>query len=112
MVLIELREHRRDLSLAVRVVQCRVERLRRDAQAGRRVAIDREACLQPVVLLVAGDVPQDRQGLQPRDEPGNPGSKFLRIGILEAVLVLRPADAILDGEVLYRLHEERDVRSL
>src|SRR5712672_1619409 len=35
-------------------------------------------------------------------------SQLFRVDILQAVLKLRAADAIFDGEVLHRLHEERD----
>ena len=32
----------------------------------------------------------------------------LEIGIFEAVLILRAADAVIDGQVLHRLHEQPD----
>ena len=31
-----------------------------------------------------------------------------RVGMLEAELILRPADAILDRQILNRLHVQRD----
>ena len=41
-ILIQLGEHRRNLSLAERIVECVVQCLRGDAKAGRRVAVDHE----------------------------------------------------------------------
>src|SRR5882762_523539 len=38
----------------------------------------------------------------------HPMSKLFRVHVLQAVLKLRAAYAIFDGEVLHRLHEERD----
>ena len=34
--------------------------------------------------------------------------EFRRIGIFEAVLVLRAADAVIHGQILHGLHEQRD----
>ena len=74
-ILVQLREHRGNLALAERVVQCVVEHLRRDAQAGGRRAIDDDARLQALVQLIAGDVAQHRQRLQPLRESAAPRSQ-------------------------------------
>ena len=42
------------------------------------------------------------------DDFGKPLIQFIRIGILEAVLKLRAAHTALDGQVLHRLHVQRD----
>ena len=65
-VLVQLREHRRDLPLAERVVERVVDHLRRDAEPRRRVAIDRQIGLQAAVLLIARDVAQLGHALQSR----------------------------------------------
>src|SRR6201999_4458241 len=39
---------------------------------------------------------------------GDPPREFFFVDVFQAVLELRTADAIFDGEVLHRLHEERD----
>ena len=64
--------------------------------------------LQALVLLIARNVAEHRQRLQAREETRNPQRQLGGVGILEAVLELRPADAVFDGQVLHRLHEERD----
>src|SRR3954453_7947498 len=51
-ILIELREHGRDLSLTERVAQCVVDQLWRDAQARRGDAVYVERCPQAFVLLI------------------------------------------------------------
>ena len=110
-VLVQLREHRRDLPLAERVVERVVDHLRRDAEPRRGVAVDHQARLQPRVLLVAGDVAQLGQRLQAARRAAAPRrASSSASAILEAVLVLRAADAVLDRQVLHRLHEERDAR--
>ena len=41
-------------------------------------------------------------------QPRRPDGQFLGVGIFEAVLILRAADPVFDGEILHRLHEQRD----
>ena len=45
---------------------------------------------------------------QPLDQPRHPVAELVRVGALERELVLRAADAVLDRQVLHRLHVERD----
>ena len=68
--------------------------------------------LQTDVLLVAGDVAQFRQGFSLAMNFGTHVGQFLRVGIFQRVLKLRAADAVFDGEILHRLHEERDAFDL
>ena len=106
-VLVELGEHRRDLALSERVVERVVDLLRRDAEARRRAPVDDDARLKPRVLHVARDVAQLGQALQLLDESRDPRVQLGGVGVLEAVLVLRPADPVLHREVLHGLKEER-----
>ena len=60
-VLVQLREHGRNLPLRERVVQRVVDVLRGNAEPGGGVAVDDELGLQAVDLLVAGDVASARE---------------------------------------------------
>ena len=60
-VLIELRENRRHLPLAKRVVQRIVDVRRENAQPRSRIAVDRQRRQQTVIQLVCGHVAQLRQ---------------------------------------------------
>src|SRR5205823_3117915 len=106
--LVRLREDRRDLTLAKGVIECIVDRLRADAEARGRIAVDDQARLQAPILVVAGDITQLRQLLQLLHKARRPQAQLLWIGIFKAVLILRAADAILDRQVLHWLHEKRD----
>ncbi len=107
---VQLREDDRHLPLAEGVVERVVDGLRRDAQARGRVAVDRERHLETGGLLVARDVlsigrspcgaPSTSRGAQIASSFGS--------GVLERVLVLRPADAAVDLQVLHRLQVELD----
>ena len=46
--------------------------------------------------------------LQAVGEPAHPGAQLLRVDGLDGELVLRAADAVLDRQVLHRLHVQRD----
>src|SRR5262249_17385851 len=63
---------------------------------------------QPVHLLIARYIGKFRQLLHTFDHARRKGIQLGGIGILERVLELRPADAILHGEILYWLHKEWD----
>ena len=110
-ILVQLREHRRDLPLAEGVVERVVDRLRGDAQPRRRTSIDGQPSGEPLVLLVAAHVPQLRPPAAPRPACGPP-VQLRRVRIFERVLVLRAAHAVFDREVLHRLHEQRDALDL
>ena len=106
-ILIELREDGGDLALAEGVVQRVVDIRGQHAEARGGVAIDGQRGEQPLVLLIAGDVANFRNGLQLFDEARSPVRQFFRVHVFQAVLKLRAADAVFDGEVLHRLHEQR-----
>ena len=50
--------------------------------------------------------------MQFRDEAVGPIVQFVRIGIFQRVLILSAADAVVDGDVLHRLHVELDSLNL
>ena len=78
----------------------------------RRPAVSRSMVhvrLQALVLQVGGHVGELRQlraGARPRARSTSRSS--VEVGALERELVLRAAHAVLDREVLHRLHVERD----
>ena len=109
-VLVQLRVHRADLPLTEGVVERVVDRRRRDTEARRGDAVDDQRDGPTTRLLIRRDVLELRQRLQLVDELRRPRVQFAGIGILERVLVLRTADAIVDRNRLDRLHVERDAR--
>ena len=111
-VLVELGEHGRDLALPERVVQRVVDHRGRDPEARGSIAIDDQMRTESLVLLVGCHVAQRGQGLQPVQQLRGPGTQLGGIRILEAVLILRAAHAILDGQILHRLEIERDAFDL
>src|SRR5215510_7367035 len=64
--------------------------------------------LQCAGLEVTGHIAQRRYRAQLLNDLRNPVVQFVNIGILEAVLVLRPADAVFNRQLLHRLHVQRD----
>ena len=109
-VLVVLLVQRRDLPLAEGVVQRVVDRLRRNAEPGRRVAVDDEISLQAARLQVAIDVGQFRTLAELVDQPGRPVIKRVEIGGLQRVLILGTAEAATDPDVLNGLQIQRDSR--
>ena len=67
-------------------------------------AINHQRYRQAAVLLIGGNIGQLGQLLQLRDEPAGPEVQFVRVRIFQRVLVLRAADAVVDGDVLHRRH--------
>ena len=53
-----------------------------------------------------------RQGFELGDQLWHPLAQFLGVGILQAELILRAADAGFDRQILDRLHEQRDALDL
>jgi len=99
-ILVQLREDRRDLALAERVVQRIVDHQGRDAEPRGGGAIDLHSRLQALVELVRRHVVQFGQLPQTRHELRRPGTQLRLVRVLQAVLELRPTDAILDGQIL------------
>ena len=65
-----------------------------------------------MILLIAAHVAKLRERSQGIHELGRPCIQFLDVRILQAVLVLRATHAILDREILHRLHEQVDTFDL
>ena len=99
-------EHRRDLALAERVVQGRVDQRRRNAEPGGGVAIDLDRDMRRGNLLVGRDVLQFRQLPHRRFEDRRPMGQFAEVGVGQRVLVLGAAETAADRDVLPGLHEE------
>src|SRR6267142_4865672 len=108
MVLVQLGKHRRDEPLSESIVQSIVDHLRSDTEPSGTVPVDDESRLKSLVLLVAGDIAQFRQRLKLFDQSRRPCTQFIGIRILQAVLKLSAAHAIVNREILDRLHEERN----
>ncbi len=112
MILVELREHRRHLTLAVCVVKRLVDRRRRDAQPRGGGAIEHQLRLNALRLLIARDVGQFRQLLQPGQHLRREGVQLIRVRVFERVLKLGAAHTIINGQILHRLHVKRDAGNL
>ena len=104
----ELGEILRDLALAESVVQGVVDRLRRDAEARRLVAVDRDLQPRPVGQQVRGDVGELRHGAQLLQELLRPLVQLGDIRVLQGVLEAAAGDAGADIDVLGRLQEQID----
>ena len=111
-VLIGLGEDGRDQPLAEGVVERIVDGRRCDAEPARGVAVDLHIGLQALVLQVAGDVGELRNLRSRSTSLGTQTAQLVGIGVLDAELVLRAAHPVLDGQVLHRLHVERDALHL
>src|SRR3954468_19188960 len=115
MVLIRLRVERVDQALTVRIIEGIVDSGRGNAEAGRGRAIDIQVQCTSAGLLIGGDVFQVGQLLQLRDELIAPLIQFVEDGVFQRVLVLGSGYAIVDSDVLNRLHVEvnaGDIRQL
>ncbi len=108
----QLREILRDLALAEGVVERIVDRLRRDAEARRLIAIDRDLQLRRVGREVGGDVGELRQRAQLLQELLRPLVQLVDIGVLQRVLEAAAGDAGADIDVLRRLQEQIDAFEL
>ena len=111
-VLIGLSEDGGNQPLAEGVVQRVVDGRGRYAEPARGIAVDLHIGLQAAVLQVAGDVGELWNLPQPIHQPGHPEAQLVGVGILDAELVLRAAHPVLDGQILHRLHVERDALHL
>jgi hypothetical protein len=103
---------RRDLALAECVVERVVDLSDIDAKPRRRVAIDGDVGLEPLILLVGVDLGDLRDRLQFRENARRPREQLIGIVILERVLILGVAGASAETDILDRLQEERRSRDL
>src|SRR6266545_1692004 len=100
-ILIQLREDGRYLSLTEGVVQSVVDCLWQNTEPRRRVPINDEVCLQTVCQLITGNITQFRQDVQLLHESWHPDVQVVGVGGLQRVLELSAADAILDCQILH-----------
>ena len=107
-VLVGLRIDRGNLPLAEGAVECVVDRLHRNAEPAGLLAIDLDLHAQAALLRLRGDVAQPRILLQPRGQLLRPFEHFAGVGADQRVLVLRPARARADLDVLHRLEVDGD----
>ena len=103
-VLIHLRVHRVDLSLAEGVVQRVIDGRWRDSKTRSGGAVNYQGDSESSDLLIGGHVFQIRQLLHAVDQTARPVIQFIGIGIFERVLVLRAAYAIVHADILHGLH--------
>ena len=108
MVLVELRIHRIDLALPEGVIQSVVDRRRSNPEPRRSPAIDDQRNRETTGLLVGRNVFQLGQTLELRYKSIRPVVELIGIRIFEGVLILRAAYAVVDRDVLHRLHIERN----
>ena len=112
-ILIQLCEQGRDLALAESIVERVVDHLGRDAQPGSGIAIDDQRRLQ--TRCSAGRWRRRAVPAASCSFSTNCGAQMLNSfasGSSKRVLILRAADAIFDGQVLHRLHVQRDALDL
>ena len=81
---------------------------RQDSQPRGGVAVDHEAGLQSLVLLVEATSRNCGNDFSLSISLRSPLGEFLRVGIFDRILILRPAHAVFHRQVLHRLHEQRD----
>ena len=111
-IAVGLGEVLRDLALADRVVQRRVDQCRRNAEARRPCAVDRQRRRRGRILLVRRHVGQFRHAAQALEQARGPGVELVEVGVGHRVLVLRARQPAADVDVLRRLHEQIDALQL
>ncbi len=99
-----------DQPLAEGVVEGVIHVGHRNTQSAGAVPVNVHVGSQPLVLPVAADVGQLRQGLKLVHQLWHPGAQRLKGRGLEGKLVLSAADGGVDGQILGRLEIERHAR--
>ncbi len=108
MILVCRREHGRHDALAERVVERVVDGRRQDAEARSNLAIDGDVEQRPGTLLIGRDIGHLGKPLDPLEEERRPVAELARVGVCKGVLILGLRQTTADGDVLRRLHVERD----
>ncbi len=106
MVLVQLGVEGADEALAVGIVEGVIDGGGCDAEAGGGDAIDHEGDGASAGLLIGGHVFEHVDLFQLRDELVGPLVQLVHVRIFQRVLILGAADAVVDGDVLHRLHVE------
>ncbi len=107
-ILARLREYRGDDALAESVIERVVDCRQGDPEAPGGGAVDRDHRRKALVLQVARHVRKIGQRAQPFDQPRDETGKLREVRGLQHELILRGARGGVDGEVLDRLHMQRD----
>ncbi len=103
-ILVELRVHRADLALPEGVVKGIIDRGGRDTETRGSDAINGQRHGESADLLIGRHVLQLLHAFHLRDELIGPVIQFVHVRIFQRVLVLGAADAVIDRDVLHRLH--------
>jgi len=111
-ILVQLRVHRVDLSLAERIIKRVVDGRWCDAESRRSRAIDHHLLRLATQLLICDNIGQLWQLLQLCDQSARHGIQLGLVGIFHRVLILGAAHDIVDGQILHRLHVQLDALDL
>ena len=76
------------------------------------IAIDRDVEQRPGILLVGRDIGDAAEGLQLVEKDRRPVIELVLVGVGQRVLILGLGEPRADGDVLRRLHVERDALDL
>src|SRR6185312_6639279 len=95
-----------DLALPERIVERIVDLADRDSEARGGIAIDDQAGLQALVLLVAADIGKGRIALERGDELRRPFVQLLEGRALQRILIRRIGRASAGAEIADRLQEQ------
>ena len=107
-ILVQLRVHGVDLTLAISVIERAVDGGRRNPKPRCGDAINHQRYRQASGLLIGSHVGKLRQLLHLVDQPAGPQVQLVRIRVLQRVLVLGAADAVIHRDVLHRVHIKHD----
>ena len=105
-VLVERVVDRRDLALAEGVVERRIDGAHGEPQAGHAVAVEHQAGLHALVLLVGADVGEFRQRHQGAADARFPLAQVAEMVGLQGVLIVGVARTAADAHVLGRGQEQ------
>jgi hypothetical protein len=103
-ILIQLRVERINLPLPKRIVKSVVNRCRENAEARSRGTVDHQRLRHASQLLIGHYIRQLRQFFQLRYKIVRHAVQFALVWVFQGVLILRSADAIVNCEILHRLH--------
>jgi hypothetical protein len=95
-------------TLAEGIVERVVDHVRQDAVARGAVAFDGDVKHRRGIELMGGDVSNAEDSLKLVEEQGRPVIKLTRIGVIQGVLKLSLVQPCANGDLLRRLHIQRD----
>jgi hypothetical protein len=107
-ILVRLGVDRGNDALPEGVVEHVVDRGRSNAETAGRSPVDDEVHGQSLLLQIACNVGELRLLAQLLHEFWHPGLELGRVGVFEHEMIRRAADRCVDGQILHRLHVQRD----